>query len=257
VIAPARALWSNGVYAMAMRRGPGVVLVLAMLAALPAQAAATPVSGPHETLDNQLTTTQPGTPSGFAFDGRYHAAGDPSAPPPYMRGMTFYPPAGLRYDTGVPDQCTASDAELAVLGAQACPAGSRLGGGSSQTSFNGGAPTTVDLDLLNNAGEQIILARSPILATVSRGRIQPDGSIEWHSPTCYPSLAGCPVDDVLQLVSSMRVAAYTRTQDGVTRSYLTTPPTCPSSGSWDTPVRLWWDDGTVDTVTTRAPCAAP
>src|SRR3954453_20934970 len=231
-----------------MRRGRGVVLVLAALAALPATACAPPVSGPHETLDNQLTTTQPNTPSGFAFDGRYHAAGDSSKPPPYMRGMTFYPPPGLRYDTSVPDRCTASDAELAVFGADACPAGSRLGGGTSETSFNGGTATKVDIDLFNNTGEQIILARSPGLAAVSRGAIKPDGSIVWHSPTCYPSLAGCPADTVLQISSSMRVAPYVRGA----RIYLTTPPACPASGSWDTLVRLWWDDGTVYTVTARA-----
>lgn len=67
--------------------------------------------------------------------GCYHAADDPSGNPPYMRRMVFDNPAGLRYDTSVPDHCTASDVELMTRGADACPAGSRLGGGTSTTAF--------------------------------------------------------------------------------------------------------------------------
>ena len=38
-------------------------------------------------------------------------------------------------------------------------------------------------------------------------------------------------------------------------SYLTTPPTCPASGHWETPISYWWADGTKDTVVTEQPCA--
>jgi hypothetical protein len=223
-----------------------------VLAASPACTVAAPVSGPHETLDNQFSTTRPDAPSGFSFAGHYHAADDPAGYPPYMRSMVFFPPAGLRYDTSVPDRCDATDVELVVLGASACSAGSRLGGGTSTAAFLGGAPSTVAVDFLNNTDEQIILARSPGLATVSRGRIRPDGSVAWASPTCFPSLqpVGCPVDDVLQLESSIAVPQYTRPAG----TYLTTPPKCPATHHWETPVRLSWADGSVDTVTTRQPC---
>ena len=46
---------------------------------------------------------------------------------PYMRRMTFYPPAGMRHDTSVPEQCTASDFELSMNGPAACPEGSLIG----------------------------------------------------------------------------------------------------------------------------------
>jgi hypothetical protein len=230
------------------------VLFLAF-AAWPGCSAASPTSGPHETLDNRYTTTEPNAVAGFDFTGRYHAAGDPAGDPPYMRRMVFYLPPGLRYDTSVPDRCSASDLELATFGAAACPAGSRLGGGTSTTSFLG-APSTSSVDFLNNTNEQIILARSPGLSTVARGRISPEGSVEWASPTCFPSVqpAGCPVDDVLQLESSISVAPYTRLSHGVVQSYLTTPPTCPPAGHWETPVRLWFADGSLDTVATEQPC---
>jgi hypothetical protein len=241
------------------RTGLLLHLMLAMCAACATSAIAEPVSGPHETIEHNFTTTQPDTPSGFSFTGTYHAAGDPSSPPPYMRKMVFYSPPGLRYDTSVPERCTASDLALSLRGPAACPPGSRLGGGTTDTSFLGRFPSTVALDLFNNANEQIILARSPMFATVSRGRIHPDGSVEFASPTCYPSVApvGCPVDTVLQLKSVMTAPPYTTTSGGEVSSYLTTPPTCPETGSWESPVTLWWADGSVDTVVTRQPCTAP
>jgi hypothetical protein len=235
-----------------------VSLVLASYGIWAGSASASPASGPHETLESLFTTTQPNTPSGFSFTGRYHAAGDPAGDPPYMRRMTFYIPRGLRYDTSVPERCSASDLELATFGAGACPAGSRLGGGTSTSKFLGRFPSTLIVDVFNNTNEQIILARSPGLSTVARGRIT-SRAVEWASPTCFPSVqpAGCPVDDALQVDSSISVAPYTKTSQGVVRSYLTTPPSCPAAGHWETPIRLWWADGSVDTVVTEQPCTRP
>jgi hypothetical protein len=234
----------------------GLLVMMSAFAAWPGYCVASPASGPHETLDSRFSTTQRDAPAGFSFSGRYHAVGDAAANPPYLRRMVFYIPPGLRYDTSVPERCSSSDVELATFGAAACPAGSRLGGGTSATSFLGTFRSTVNVDFLNNADEQIILARSPGLTTVARGRISPDGTVEWASPTCFPSIQpiGCPVDDVLQLESSISVGPYTRSSGGVVRSYLTTPPTCPARGHWETPVRLWFADGSVDTVTTEQPC---
>src|SRR4051812_39449908 len=103
--------------------------------AWPAWSAATPVSGPHETVDQQFTTTQANAPTGFVYNGTYHAAGDPNGNPPYMRKMVTYNPAGQRFDTSVPKRCTASDAELMTQGAAACPAGSKVGAGTASAVF--------------------------------------------------------------------------------------------------------------------------
>jgi hypothetical protein len=94
----------------------------------------------------------------------------------------------MRYDTSVPKRCTASDLQLAIVGSAACPPGSRLGGGTSVTAFAGRFKSRLRLDVFNNANEQIILARSPLLATVARGRIGRDGSVTFASPTCFPAL---------------------------------------------------------------------
>jgi hypothetical protein len=240
-------------------RGRLLPVGLVVAAALAAPAAAEPVDFTHGTADHRFTATAPGAPSGFTYEARYHAADDPDARPPYMRRMLFENRSGLRYDTSVPDRCTASDAELALRGAAACPPGSRLGGGRTETAFMGGPSQETQLDLFNNEREQIILARSPLVTTVARGRIHPDDSVEFASPTCWPHVgpAACPVDTVLQIASTMEVPAYTRTAaEGGTRSWLTTPAACPESGAWRDSIRFWWADGTEDTIVTESPCTA-
>src|SRR2546423_4908168 len=102
--------------------------MLAVASVWAACAAAQPVSGRHETVDNRLTATRPNAATGSHYRGSYHAAGDSAGKPPYMRRMTAYQPPGFRYDTSVPARCTASDLELEVRGAAACPAGRRVGG---------------------------------------------------------------------------------------------------------------------------------
>ena len=231
-------------------------LLVGAVFALAGPAAAEPVSGPHQTIDNQFTTTQPNAPTGSTYVGRYHAAGDPEGDPPYMRAMTFYPPPGTRYDTSVPERCTASDLELQARGTAACPAGSHIGSGTVESKFMGmdGSEATLRVDVFNNTGEMIMLVSSPGLTSVARGKFQPDGSIEYRSPTCFPATAGCPVDNALQLGSNVSMPPYVRTVDGVTKSYLTTPPTCPKSGYWESPIGFWWADGTSEIVVTSQAC---
>jgi hypothetical protein len=243
-----------------MRAASG--LLAALLCALcTANAAAQPGSGPRETVNQTYTTTTPNTATGASFTGVYHAANDPKGNPPYMRRMVFFPPAGTRYDTSVPDRCPATDVELEARGAAACPAGSKIGAGHTngiiyEPIANAFEFTTYDnpLDILNNANQQIMVISTGGLGyTVVRGRMQPDGSVAFAAPTCFPvPPAGVPCarDHVLQLGSSTSMPRYTKSN----RGYWTTPPTCPKRGHWRTKVRFWWADGSVDTVATDQPC---
>jgi hypothetical protein len=230
-----------------------VAIAAAATLALPAAALAQPVKMRHGTVDDRFTTTAPGAATGFGYDGVYHAAGDAKGAPPYLRKMTFYTPRGQHYDTTAAPRCTASDAELAIRGAAACPAGSRLGGGKVVGRFMGQFDNTLEADFFNAPGEQIILARSPVFASVSRGKIAPDQSVTYQAPTCFPWLveAPCPVDNALQIASHMKVPRH---RSGP-RAYMWTPPRCPRSGHWTTGIRFWWKDGTTDLVRTRQACA--
>lgn len=238
----------------AVRAGQ-LLLIAAALAAFPAASPAAPVTGEHATVESRFTTKLPGTPTGSTFIGRYHAAGDPDGDPPFMRGMTFYFPRGMRRDTGVPARCRASDLELQIRGAAACPAGSRLGGGKVHSKFLV-FPSTLELDVFNNTGQVIMLARSPVVASVTRGRIGRDGSVAFRSPTCFPTVQpiGCPADTALQLGSHVTLDRHTRTSAGGVRSYMTTPSSCPRSGRWRTRVRFFWADRSEETVVSEQPC---
>jgi hypothetical protein len=231
-----------------------VGLMVAAAGACPAHAVAEPVSGPHGTIEQTNTSSEPNTPTGTSYTGTYHAAGDPNADPPYMRGMTFYPPEGTRYETSVPERCTATDAEISLRGPAACPAGSHLGAGTTTGKFMGSV-NELPIDMFNNTDEVIMVVGSPGVFTVSRGKIAPDQSVTFESPTCFPSInvARCPVDDALQLSSTMTMPPYVRGG----RGYLTTPPTCPAVGYWETPVYFWWADGSDETMVTRQPCTQP
>ena len=229
-------------------------MVVLVALAVAAPALARPVKMRHGTVEDRFTTKAPGAPSGFTYHGAYHAAGDAKAPPPYLRQMTFYTAPGQRYDTSAAPRCTASDTELAIRGAAACPAGSRLGGGTVVGMFMGQS-STLKADFFNAPGEQIILARSPVFASVSRGKIAADQSVTYRAPTCYPYLvqAPCPVDNALQVGSDMKVKP--NALGG--RTYQRTPPSCPRSGHWTTPIKFWWKDGTTDLVRTTQPCVKP
>jgi hypothetical protein len=242
-----------------------VQLLWALSTLLPALAAAQPGSGPRESVDQRFTTTRPGSPTGVSYTGRYHAAGNPKADPPPMRRMVFYPPPGQRYDTSVPARCTASDVELELKGPDACPAGSRLGGGTVEGLFFVPFAHSIlfdhyhhTVDVMNGANEQIVLVKSEGF-TVVRGRVRPDSSIEFTPTTCFPAppTGKCADDYIVQLASSTVLTPYKRTVGGRTRSYATTPPKCPAAGYWRTTIKFWWADGSVDSVGTKQRCVSP
>jgi hypothetical protein len=112
--------------------------------------------------------------------------------------------------------------------------------------------------VLNDANEQIVLVESEGF-TVVRGRIRRDGAIVWAPTTCFPAPPGgeCADDYIAQLGTTTNVRRYTRRIRGKVRGYATTPPRCPARGFWQTTVRLWWADGSVDTVRTKQPCRQP
>jgi len=243
-----------------------LILLIAVISALgavgaPAQAG----SGPRENVDQRFTTTRPGTPTGFHFSASYHAAGEADGPPPVLKRMVFTPPHGLRYDTSVPARCTASDAELQMLGPDACPPGSQIGTGTVEGLILVPFAHDVVFDhfkhdtyLMNAANEQIVLIKSEGFSVV-RGKIRRDGTMVWNLPACFPRPPGgnCADDHILQLKTASTIAPYTKTSGGRVHSYAITPPTCPRGGYWRTTVRYEWADGSIDRVPTRQPCGSP
>ncbi len=238
------------------------VLAYVLCLLFAAGALAGTASGPRETIEQSFTTKRPNTPTGLSWSGRYHAAGDEDGHPPYMRRMTFYPPRGMRYDTSVPEQCSASDFELSMNGPAACPETSLLGDGTTEGVFWEPVAQSFVIDefkhnlyVVNNENEQIVLVEAEGYSVV-RGQFHPDGSIEFNPPTCFPTppTGECLTDHVLQLGSSTFIPPYTRGSGDQVRSYATTPARCPARRYWKSAVHFWWADGSEDHVVARQRC---
>ena len=236
-----------------------ICAVFAAMLASVTTAYAEPASGPREDLNQTFTTTKPNTATGLDFTARYHAAGDPNGNPPFLKRMVFHAPDGFRYDTSVPDQCTAPDALLEVEGPAACPPGSLIGKGTTEGIFFYPFTDTVfdhfhhNLYILNNANEQIILVESEGF-TVQRGKMSPDGSTEFVTTTCFPAPpagAPCADDYIMQLATSTSIDAITKGNS----AYAKTPQHCPKSGYWESTIHYEWADGNVDDVVSRQPCS--
>src|SRR6266849_4911065 len=112
--------------------------VIAVLGCLAAPAAAEP--GRLADFALGLTSRAAGSPTGVKVHVLFHQAGDPNAKPPALRSAVIQAPVGMRFDSGSVTECTASDAEIQVLGSEACPAESQLTVGSFSAMTGFGRP---------------------------------------------------------------------------------------------------------------------
>jgi hypothetical protein len=237
------------------RRGWAIWAAVVVVAGGPAAAGATPVSGPHETVELTTSTTLPGASAALGYAARYHAAGDPSADPPALRHLWIELPPGTRIDTSVPPRCAASDFELQMRGESACPPAARIGAGQATVKQPGLGVATYDTVIYNADHDMLELVKSgdAVLAVVHT--YVHGTTLEGPIPTCLTGGTapdGCPFDQLILLANHLRVVPVS--VGG--RNYGTTPPTCPA-GFWEGRVTFAYGDGSVDRVTASAPCARP
>jgi hypothetical protein len=233
----------------------GVATALALLALVTIAFAAS--SYDRQTSTYTLTQQRPdrGTSEHFVFD--YQNPDDPQAKPPAVRRVTTILPRGGHYDTSVPAQCTASDAELTAEGAAACPPESVIGGGV--VTVDTGAPgeariVTADVVFVNNEDEFIFIntvrgtgARTIIRAAVERDRTITDSGM----------LPGTPPDGGSIDTVDIHVDNASREVDGELRNYITTPNVCrgrKDDRHWTTRVQFTYPDDVTQTVPTHTPC---
>jgi hypothetical protein len=232
------------------------LLILALLASSAAIASA--VDAPYQTSSYTLDQQRPARPTGEHFQFDYVNPEDPEAKPPAVKEVVTILPKGARYDASVPGSCTASDVELMLQGAAACPEDSRVGGGviTVDTGMPGPARiVTADTEFFNNAedpeGEFIYLntvrdtgARTVVRADVTKRR----------TITVAPMLPGTPPDGGAIDTVDVEVLKISRTIDGERRAYITTPPRCRKSRTWVAKVRFSYGDDYSQTVATPNGC---
>src|SRR3954452_17177220 len=174
------------------------------------------------------TATRPGAPTGYTLAVDFFDPADPAAKPHTLKTLVVRFPDGARVDTTALPQCRASDAELELEGPDACPADTRVGGGTIVTdtgSTSSAIPRYAvnDVAQFNNQDEVIGVAVSrtdPPVTAVSRSRLHGE-----TSTTEIPIFPGSPPPEPFTAFRKMRLSVPVIVRDG--RAYGLTPPTCP------------------------------
>jgi hypothetical protein len=206
-------------------RKAAMIVLAAAVAGLVAPAAV-PAQEPPRLCEyvDVFTAETPDTSTGRLVRTNIDNPRDPGGKPPAFSRVVidFHP--GTRFDTFAVAQCRASDAELMASGPGACPRASLVGDGrvDVDTGFPGQLRIIAnDVTLINAPRELILLFRPrdtggyvPVRGKLSGSRLEVDS----------PPLPGAPPDGG----ASTREILNVQSRPG----YITTPPTCPPSGSW-------------------------
>ena len=202
--------------------------------------------------DLQLTTHEPGRPSGGKLHIVWPDAGRSGKPKPEKWGV-FHLPAGTRVDEAAIPACTASDTELKARGGAACPAGSALGPG--HVDFVTGIGNPVDPFATDNhwyhGPKQLIglfHVRGTTNPTLAVNRVEIRGASFIARPALPP---GFPPGEKTVPKESYQLIHRLVTSRG---AFITTPPTCPRSRRWVARSAVGYDDGTVQRTTTVTRC---
>lgn len=214
--------------------------------------------GVRQTIVFGFDQDRPRTGTGVRIEIDYLNPDDPDAKPPAVQTVVETLAPGSRIDTSVPERCDASDTELIAAGAAACPAGSRVGGG--EVALDTGIPgpgriIETDVTEFNNTGE-VILLFEPVEAGSTRfvSRAPIDGRTITAGA---PPLPGGPPDGFTALKRvRLTLDAISTVAGGKTRSYVTTPRSCPVTGSWTNEISFTYRDGESQSATSDSPCVA-
>src|SRR4051794_13720637 len=143
---------------MGRRTGVALAMTVAIAAIIAPRASA----GTRVDYKQMFTTPIPGNSTGTDTRLFYKNPNDPSAKPIPVRREVFTFPAGTTYDESVVPDCTASDAEIMLLGKSACPPESWTGEGIGDTTmsgFPGAGETALDVDGWDQAGDTVLFGR--------------------------------------------------------------------------------------------------
>jgi hypothetical protein len=229
----------------------GVCLAWALAPSLAAAA-----SDSRQDAELHFTEQRPGTSTGFTLSIDYVNPSDPEAKPSAVRRVVEELAQGALIDTSIPARCAASDVELMLLGANGCPAASRVGDGTItiDTGFpEPGRFIVADVVFLNNTDELIFLSteRDTGVRLVTRSTIEGRRIIN-----TAPPLPGAPPDGGAIDVVQVKIDEISREVDGIRRGYVTTPGECPDSGFWANSISFTYADDVTQTMEAPSSCVS-
>ena len=241
------------------------------LAAAVALAAVTAAPAGAVTAEDTFTTISPSDSTGIRVQIDYESR-DGGGQPRALRKHTFSFPPGTVYDSAGAGICQASAAELESQGLSACPADSRVGGGTlhavaQRPPLSHGGPLETQLTIFNSSRpKDAPSVQHAVLVVISTGgRVQTAfvapvrGNVLTEEPpvVCAPpgEQPPCPNGEITVKSVDYSVQERSRRVGGVVHRLMTTPPTCPSSGLWATDHVMEYRDGATATAASSTPCA--
>jgi len=189
--------------------------------------------------------TRPASSGGIDTHMTWSDPGEPAGKPKRQTKIQFRFNAGTRIDTRALERCRASDMDVRIQGARACPRGSRLGRATSEVTNSVGPPDKTRITFFNAPRQIIVLVR-----------------VEDRTLAVYrDDIRGAVVTVNLGLPSGLslldlraKINPHSRGRGKKRRVYFRTPPVCPPSGEWTTTVVFTYLDGSQQELTDGSPC---
>jgi hypothetical protein len=171
--------------------------------------------------------------------------GEPGGKPKRLTTIQFRFNPGTKIDTRALKQCKASNTDVRIEGAAACPKASRLGFATSIVTTGVTPPDQTQITFFNAPREIIVLVRveGRTLAVYRddvRGRVV---TVNLGLPSGL---------SLLELRATIK--AHSRGHGRKRRVYFRTPPVCPPSGEWTTIVAFTYLDGSSEQHSDTSPC---
>lgn len=241
-----------------------------MAAALVLGAAAPDAAAAADNTEITFSSSAPGTSTAIHPRINYRSM-DSGGQQRALRKHVFTFPAGTVYDSLAAGSCRASAAELESRGLGACPADSRIGGGTLQATATkppasalGSFPT--DLTLFNSshppdapAAEHAIIVAVSVAGDVRTAFAAPvEGNVATEHPPIVCATPGeqppCPNGEITVSSVDYTIDEHSRTVGGRVHRLLTTPRSCPT-GAWAFDSLREYRDGVSVRVGAETPCA--
>lgn len=229
------------------------VVALALASAWAGLAPAAAGAQSRQTATLRFDSQLPGSSTAVAQSIRYFNPNDRAAKPFAVQRVVISLPEGSTVDTSVPARCGAPDPVLMAQGSAACPPASVVGSGKIDLDTGVPGPGRIvsnTVELINNTDELIFLLTEERTGDrlVTRGTI--DGR---RVITETPPIPGGPPDGFAALRNVDLQMRAVSTGGG---AYVSTPASCPGSGSWASTGEFTYRDGVTQRTSSTTPCVS-
>ena len=219
--------------------------------AFAAEASTASAARDHLTFQLDLTSRDPGTPSGMRIRA---GIPDRNGKPPQLESVVYYLPSGFALDATLVPACSATDDDINAKGRDACPAETRVGNGSLTAVTGFGSPVDpldTEATIFQGHNEFIEVFTPPgsdRVVAIDHARFGP-GTITLHPP---PAPGGPPDGHTTPQDIDFFFPAHTVGD----RTLFRAPPSCPAGG-WVARVTVTYAGGEVESASSTTPCRTP